>query len=1713
MSNLILINDEKIKIQDMYLDFMLTAETIESNNSIDFTGGQTFNIGAYRDGQIFGITNIEIDIALNQQPQVDITFKDAYGNTALRTNNNKYNFKKLFELPPPKFTLTFKGYLGKAVSYILQLRSSSITFQPNDGSYEIKAKFVPNIFGFYGDIPYKYLWSVDKLRSERDGSSSDLTILQLAENGKIFNQAVQTASANYSDLEKKLNSLNSIDDLIYNDFNSGLFSSAVSAETGSREARKIVSITTQDTKLAEAGFKPIEFNIIYQNASGIAATLPASTPSGTTWEKRYGNAIKASIKTDSNQDQISLFKPGWYQEADKLLNGAKGTEISELISKNLEAIKTATQRTAGSSVQESVIDSQTIKSVMSLLASNTAYILGYILEGALLGYDTNKGRESNNDIIGLYYPLTNAVSQENASLYDQKPDPSASIEMSYVKDFMRAQFEGIQVVQKYVEEQQSQESGVEGAIQTGGLLKKRITNVEVAKSNPYAGQNNIDMFCVNLLQRCGLMATRMAGALSVDAPKNNLIDYTTLRSNLAVSEYENMSDYIKSLAGTEKEQLRKFCTVVTDFLNSNGTFKKQLTDQIEGITFQNYFTRYFELMKTNGLDNKMFFDGRADSLWCLYFINNNVLYHNEKSLYDAFEKVVSGRKANNTLRGFSNGDLLMYIKPENKPTLQSGVTLNGGTADVTAPYKSGFFRFYEMNDDYVDWFPDETVFLDYSKMIDGSFKEPDDLIIRRSEDTKDGVPKFEEGSLFAFYGNINGASVQNLKKYVLTLGDTTTAANLHWICTKILSDTAGAKSAEDLKKAEDDKKKQENDPNAVESPAKEPFTFDQNLYDAIYHQFHHICNSWMTVVLSALQGRDAAIELAKSKQLAKKLEDIYKGTSDGSQNYNITYIYPLAAISLESNASFPVEEAIVNTSLLLEYNTETTVFNTMSQICQQNNFLLQSIPGGVQRSLESEQDLLSIFTPSSSVNPSGKNALCVIWQPTPESRAINNSGSFLYDYEKFKSGLNNMKTKIPLFEFGSPNNIVVKNIKATTDDNKVTAESILAVEDIMNPQNPQKRKAVDCSMLSVMQGRSYRLNMDILGNANFIPTQFFAVGNMPIFTGLYWTNRVKHNITPNDMGTSIEAIKMKFDGNSKFLGVEPITKRNFVAGSGAGGSGPGSGGSGSGGGDGEGFASGTINTGFLVKVKDKKLKNSADINALIKEFTGDADFPTFWNTKMTGKYTLFGSPIAKEKWTEVWDYIIPIEWPNYGTEGCNFLEFLIMNVVMYKETGGTFLPKPEGLNDVTHSKHPGIGYAFDRFILPSGKHKSSYNKKYSTSAFVLFNDSEFIASHKSKLYGNDPKVLRTQDKRWDGDQFPYDLFTDVKQAVTNAIPTFINEADFNKFRGRGYIQTTWRGGYERVLIKILAYSGTDQTVIKYRDKWKAAPYNGDKQLILTKSSKDEWDELYNNSSTVCGWAMIAHATAAKNYQYITDLTQSGEYLYSRVYNVGKRIAGGDFDGRQRAEMTCTVLDVISPSTKSSGSGSGVKREDSNGYVPTGGITVGGRNISPLSDYIDWTKLVYPISVNKLSSPVGWRQINGVEQYHLGVDLPAVTGTSFYSMCDGVVSQIGAGGGGNLAIYVKIDKKYYLKPDSPDFYIWYMHNETKTVKAGDKVTTGMLLGTSGERDAPKAPHLHIEIETSGKKIVLDLNKYFGTRDQLNNGGAPKLVAKEALREVA
>ena len=144
--------------QDLFLDVRLTSVSITDARPerdadgfspvLDFTGRPTFKTKFFQKSTGFGITKVNITTNASLQPLVEVEFKDLYGKTVFaelqENNESDINYGALFQWPPPKFEFTFKGYLGKPVTWILNMKSTSTQYNSDDGSYTIKAVFVPN---------------------------------------------------------------------------------------------------------------------------------------------------------------------------------------------------------------------------------------------------------------------------------------------------------------------------------------------------------------------------------------------------------------------------------------------------------------------------------------------------------------------------------------------------------------------------------------------------------------------------------------------------------------------------------------------------------------------------------------------------------------------------------------------------------------------------------------------------------------------------------------------------------------------------------------------------------------------------------------------------------------------------------------------------------------------------------------------------------------------------------------------------------------------------------------------------------------------------------------------------------------------------------------------------------------------------------------------------------------------------------------------------------------------------------------------------------------------------------------------------------------------------------------------------------------------------------------------------------------------------------
>ena len=163
----------------------------------------------------------------------------------------------------------------------------------------------------------------------------------------------------------------------------------------------------------------------------------------------------------------------------------------------------------------------------------------------------------------------------------------------------------------------------------------------------------------------------------------------------------------------------------------------------------------------------------------------------------------------------------------------------------------------------------------------------------------------------------------------------------------------------------------------------------------------------------------------------------------------------------------------------------------------------------------------------------------------------------------------------------------------------------------------------------------------------------------------------------------------------------------------------------------------------------------------------------------------------------------------------------------------------------------------------------------------------------------------------------------------------------------------------------------------------------------------------------------------------------------------------EFSAAKQAEWEAYMATYVPPTTVAPGTPADVSGGSSGGSGGTGG---GG----------GW---VVPCSYTSITSPFGYRKAptSGASTYHQGVDLDTGTGWPVVAARAGVV--IAAGYNGSAGNYVKIDHR-------DGFTSIYMHLNSFCVSAGQIVSAGENIGTTGATGTATGDHLHFGITLNG-----------------------------------
>lgn len=101
-------------------------------------------------------------------------------------------------------------------------------------------------------------------------------------------------------------------------------------------------------------------------------------------------------------------------------------------------------------------------------------------------------------------------------------------------------------------------------------------------------------------------------------------------------------------------------------------------------------------------------------------------------------------------------------------------------------------------------------------------------------------------------------------------------------------------------------------------------------------------------------------------------------------------------------------------------------------------------------------------------------------------------------------------------------------------------------------------------------------------------------------------------------------------------------------------------------------------------------------------------------------------------------------------------------------------------------------------------------------------------------------------------------------------------------------------------------------------------------------------------------------------------------------------------------------------------------------------------------------------------------VNGVQinQPHSGIDIGMPVGTKLVTPAHAVVDAAGTDKFGNRFVALKMDDGAVVK---------LLHLDTVAVSAGQDLSPGALLGTSGDSGLSTGPHLHFEVDRSGAPV--------------------------------
>ena len=239
---------------------------------------------------------------------------------------------------------------------------------------------------------------------------------------------------------------------------------------------------------------------------------------------------------------------------------------------------------------------------------------------------------------------------------------------------------------------------------------------------------------------------------------------------------------------------------------------------------------------------------------------------------------------------------------------------------------------------------------------------------------------------------------------------------------------------------------------------------------------------------------------------------------------------------------FQINPIIV--SQMLKDSTNTNVYDMFSRILTDNHFDFVPLPSYVN--YNDPQEVKNMFTPYSYLESkveaaTGPSFVCVYVGQTSTKLDFGKNSEYPNDGFDFNNDCLNCPDDIKsskrekwedigvafMVNYGQQNQNIFQDIILDQNEFGETSESLQMMDHIANMGSNVKKSFVGQNLYNVFSSRSYKTEIQMLGNAMIQPMMYFQLNNIPMFRGAYLITKVKHSIKPNHMTTTFNGTRIK----------------------------------------------------------------------------------------------------------------------------------------------------------------------------------------------------------------------------------------------------------------------------------------------------------------------------------------------------------------------------------------------------------------------------------------------------------------------------------------------------------------------------------------------------------------------------------------------------------